>query len=364
MDKQIETSSSHTYSLADMQRKSIIDAISLTVTPNRWRVVVVDQPSLKIVSNSLKMHAILEQNVMAVQLITRNRQRYPEMDAIYILVPCADSILRMIDDFSVEADQQEGTHTKYAHAHLFFTGELSNDLFTQLTKSRAASYIKNISELFVEFNPFESRVFLTTPSEQPFYSLYSPNTSDAMMIDLDAASDRLLSVIATLGIRPFIRYYSPKINFKSSDVSSTSNTAPQVARAMADRLQIKLDEYFAVEQQKPKADVSSDLSRHSGPPSVILVLDRSIDLYAPLIHELSYQAMVYDLVGLDEGEKHSYTIESNDGQTHHFEAELNEKADPLWEKLRHEHIGTVADILATRLERLAEESAGVRSLSS
>ncbi|KAJ2700986.1 syntaxin binding protein 1 [Coemansia sp. IMI 203386] len=364
MDTRAETSSSHTYSLGDMQRKSIIDAISLTVTPNRWRVVVVDRASLKIISNALKMHAILEQNVMAVQLITRSRQPYPDMDAIYILVPCADSILRMIDDFSNEADQQDDAQTKYAHAHLFFTGQLSKELFALLTRSRAAPYVKNISEMFVEFNPFESRVFLTTPSEQPFYSLYSPNAADAITKDLDAASDRLLSVIATLGIQPFIRYYSPEANSKSSNPSPVGDSVPRIARAMADRLQLKLDEFYSVGQHAYAEDKTGSQSKQSGPPSVILVLDRSIDMYAPLIHEMSYQAMVYDLVGLDEGDKHTYTIESNDGQTHQHEAKLSEKTDPLWEKLRHEHIGNVADILATRLERFAEESAGVSSFSS
>ncbi|KAJ2220045.1 syntaxin binding protein 1 [Coemansia sp. RSA 485] len=301
---------------------------------------------------------------MAVQLITRSRQPYPDMDAIYILVPCADSILRMIDDFSNEADQQDDAQTKYAHAHLFFTGQLSKELFALLTRSRAAPYVKNISEMFVEFNPFESRVFLTTPSEQPFYSLYSPNAADAITKDLDAASDRLLSVIATIGIRPFIRYYSPEANSKSSDPSPVGDSIPRVAKAMADRLQLKLDEFYSVGQHDYAEDKTGSQSKQSGPPSVIVVLDRSIDMYAPLIHEMSYQAMVYDLVGLDEGDKHTYTIESNDGQTHQHEAELSEKTDPLWEKLRHEHIGNVADILATRLERFAEESAGVSSFSS
>ncbi|KAJ1818233.1 syntaxin binding protein 1, partial [Coemansia sp. RSA 2599] len=212
---------------------------------------------------------------------------------------------------------------------------------------------------------FESRVFLTTPSEQPFYTLYSPNATDAVIKDLDAASDRLISVVATLGIRPFIRYYNPKGNSANEAADPIDGDGvPQVARAMAGRLQIKLDEYYADEQQKNKDGKSSDQPQLSGPPSVILVLDRSIDLYAPLIHELSYQAMVYDLVGLDEGDKYTYTVESRDGEIHRYEAELSEKADPLWEKLRHEHIGTAADALAMRLRRLAEESAGARFLSS
>ncbi|KAJ2042139.1 hypothetical protein H4S04_007450, partial [Coemansia sp. S16] len=44
----------------------IISAIGQTAGAgtNQWRVVVVDQPSLKIISTVLKMPAILEQNVL------------------------------------------------------------------------------------------------------------------------------------------------------------------------------------------------------------------------------------------------------------------------------------------------------------
>ncbi|KAJ2777663.1 syntaxin binding protein 1 [Coemansia interrupta] len=353
------------YSLVELLSKNIITAISLTVTANRWRVVVVDQPSLKIISNALKMHAILEQNVMAVQLITRTRQPYHDLDAIYVLVPCADSVLRMIDDFTPDSYQQEDYQPKYAHAHLYFTGELPEELFSQLISSPAAPYIRNISELFVEYNPFESRVFLTTPSEQPFYSLYSPHAKKSTTKDLDAASDRLLSVIATLGIHPYIRYYSPKETQKDSGNGDSKSSVPRISEAMAHRLQLKLDSYYSHESSKNgNGSASPGPQKDHGPPSVVLVLDRSVDLYAPLVHELTYQAMVYDLVNLEDGNKYVYTTKTNDGQFNQVEAELSEKADPLWDKLRHEHVGSVARILAERLERLIEGSTGIKALNS
>ncbi|KAJ2559493.1 syntaxin binding protein 1, partial [Coemansia sp. RSA 1836] len=204
--------------------------------PNQWRVVVVDQPSLKIISTVLKMPAILEQNVLAVQLITKNRQPYPDVDAVYVLVPCAKSIAHVVGDFTPTLDTPQ--RSKYARAHLFFTGALPDHLFSQLSASVAAPYIKGIAELYIEYNPIESRVFLTTPSEQPFYTLYSPNAPDLRDRDLEASADRLLSVVASLGVHPYVRYYRPP----------GSATSP--AEGMANRLQSKLDDYYAHERRK------------------------------------------------------------------------------------------------------------------
>ncbi|KAJ1960433.1 syntaxin binding protein 1 [Dipsacomyces acuminosporus] len=333
-------------SLIDLLRKDIIDAIMLTKTPNKWRVLVVDKPSLKIVSSVLSMSAVLEHNVTAVQLITKKRQPYPSMGAIYILVPCSDSISRVIQDLS----QQKQRQPMYAHAHLFFTGALRDGLLARLSSSPAAQHIKGIRELFIEFNP------------TPFYTLYSPHGAGSLTADLDAAADRLLSVIASLGVKPYIRYYRPRL---STDISLTDITrvsphaewagTPRIAEAMANRLQLKLDEYYLHEKRKGK-------ERTAFPVSVVIVLDRSIDLYSPLVHEFTYQAMVNDLVDLQNGEVYTFGIETTAGEKKSVEAKLNEREDPLWKTLRHMHITQAIEALTDRFNRLVEDNVGIAAI--
>ncbi|KAJ2724400.1 syntaxin binding protein 1 [Coemansia sp. Benny D115] len=285
------------------------------------------------------------------------------MDAIYILVPCADSVERMIDDFKPRPQNAESESQKasYAHAHLFFTGELPDELLSLIASSPAAPYVKNVTEMFIEYNPIESRVFLTTPSEQPFYTLYSPHSTDKIVKDLDAASDRIISVISSLKIRPYIRFYSPG---EPTDTEwngiPNKDSYPRIAQAMAVRLQMKLDEFYAHEERKP---IDEKMDDQTYPPPVIIVLDRSIDMYAPLIHEATYQAMVYDLVDLGNGDKYTYQVTSNDGNVSQIEAELCEKTDELWRSLRHEHIVTVADTLADRVDKLLSDHAGIKALN-
>ncbi|KAJ2810027.1 syntaxin binding protein 1, partial [Coemansia furcata] len=184
----------------------------------------------------------------------------------------------------------------------------------------------------------ESRVFLTTPSEQPFYSLYSPNTAEMRASDIESSADRVLSVIASLGVRPYIRYYRPP------------GTTESPAEALANRLQYKLDDYCAHERRKAenyKIKQVADLQL-----STVIVLDRSVDMYAPLIHEFSYQAMVHDLIALESGDKYVYSTAAANGEVQRTETELAEATDPLWAKLRHQHISHVSQMLVKRLDEL------------
>ncbi|KAJ1718193.1 syntaxin binding protein 1, partial [Coemansia biformis] len=131
----------------------IVDAISAAAEPGKWRVVVADRQSLGIISSVLKMHAIAEHNVVAIQLITRSRQPYPDMDAVYILVPTADSVSRAIGDFKPDPSTGAGSRQrKYARAHLLFTGALSDTLLEHVRSSPAAQFIKSIDQLFIEYN--------------------------------------------------------------------------------------------------------------------------------------------------------------------------------------------------------------------
>ncbi|KAJ2308936.1 syntaxin binding protein 1 [Coemansia sp. RSA 2705] len=343
----------------------IIGAISTATAPGKWRVVVADRPSLKIVSSVLKMHSVLEQNVVAIQLITRNRQPYPEMDAVYILVPCADSISRVIDDFKVDPRTGELVQRQYARAHLFFTGKLSDSLLAHLRSSPAAPFIKAAAELYIEYNPIESRVFLTTPSEQPFYALYSPHALNMVGSDLDAAADRLLSVIVSLDIQPYVRYYRPSASAPYEILGSTlmsesgaTATCPRIAESMAALIQCKLNDYYSHEQSSSngRGKRSNTLT-----PSVVIVLDRSVDLYSPLLHEFTYQALAHDLLDLNAGNKYVYEAESANGHRQTIEAELSEQKDPIWEKLRHWHIGDVSQTLTDQFERLLKDNIGVQA---
>lgn len=93
----------------------------------------------------------------------------------------------------------------------------------------------------------------------------------------------------------------------------------------------------------------------SRPRGVLLVVDRSMDLLSPLIHEFTYQSMVHDLLPIRDGDKVTYRTVVNEG-SHKEEVkdmEVSEQ-DKVWIDYRHLHMKDV-------LGKLGEDFAKFRA---
>lgn len=76
-----------------------------------------------------------------------------------------------------------------------------------------------------------------------------------------------------------------------------------------------------------------------------------MDLFAPLLHEFTYQAMVHDLLPLKEGDKVFYktALSQNEGSANAKDVEISEK-DSIWVKNRHLHMKDLLEKLASEFQ--------------
>ncbi|KAJ3365900.1 vacuolar sorting protein VPS33/slp1 [Allomyces arbusculus] len=323
------------FSIKETLKQRLLNDMVCKVQPaTKWKIMVVDPLSMNIINHALKIYDILQENVTLVEMITKKRQPYPTLEAIYFLSSTPEAIAYFIHDFCPGG----GRKPLYSSAHLFFTSVLSDTLMDTITSSGAAKYIKNLQELYVDFFPFESRVFsLNMPSS--FFQLYSPAvpTSAVVQGELGVMAKRLVAALATLGDFPYVR------------VHRLADPAAARAGRLGRLVLTELETLAAADPNFPTVDPQNK--------GTLILVDRAIDINAAILHEFTYQAMAHDLLQLDDN-KYMYAGEA--GQDEPKEVILDE-TDMIWVQVRHMHIAETIDTIMAQFNKFLSENKAASS---
>ncbi|KAH6916053.1 ras opposite [Coprinopsis sp. MPI-PUGE-AT-0042] len=363
-------------SLITIVRNKFLEAIRSVNPPSRWKILVVDDHSQKLIGSVLKHYDILQESVTTIESISNHREAQPEFEAMYLLMPTRQNVDRVIRDFT---DKRQ-----YAAAHLFFVDALSEELFARLTSSPAEPYLQACKELMINFWPSEAQVFsLQEPGL--FFSIYSPPRTegaykaarDRLEEDLKFMSKTISNLCITLNEYPYIRYYMPpshpplgplKPNTQTRAPPPPENSARWrtnlarggdaraheaadtefVTRLLAFMVEGNLEEYKKANPDFGKPDAGR-------PRGVLIITDRSMDMMAPLIHEFTYQAMACDLLPIHDG-KYSYKFKTANGAIEDKVATLSD-ADDVWTEIRHMHMRETIDKLMADFNKFLTDNA-------
>ncbi|KAI7870603.1 Sec1-like protein [Spinellus fusiger] len=336
----------------EILKRRFLELIKSVQPAGRWKLVVVDSLSLKILNSACRMYDILEENVTLVENIEKQRQAYPSVEAVYILTPCIESCSRLVDDFS----RPEGP--MYAAAHVHFINGLDNTVFNDFTRKLKATgadqYIQSLKEMYVEFIVREQAVF-SLDDERKFNVLFGSEssghgnrTSSANKIEgeLEEIAKQVLCICVTLGENPLIRYHRPL------DVQGTINR--NIPWHLAKLVQTELDNFCKVNPEYPPP---------RDPPlprGTLILLDRTIDPISPFLHEFTYQSMIADLLKTEDtavGIKYSYEYTQEDGTTKDQEITLSDQ-DTVYASIRHMHIASTTEKLIENFNAFVAENKG------
>ncbi|PCH36386.1 Sec1-like snare protein [Wolfiporia cocos MD-104 SS10] len=368
-------------SLIEIVRSKFLDAIRSVKPPARWKILVVDEHSQQLLGSVLKQFDVLEENVTQIESISNYREPQTGLEAMYLLMPTSQNIDRIIRDFS-NGQQQ------YAAAHLFFIDGLDEQLFERLTSSPAEPHLKALQELYINFWALESQAFsLKLPGS--FFNIYSPPRTESafrsarerLEEELRFASKMIANVCITLNEFPYIRYYLPTHHAPLGALKPNAVTRPppppensgrwrtQLARGaearayesadsdfvtklLAFMVQQQLEDYKKTNPDFPKSDTSR-------PRSTMIITDRSMDTFAPFVHEFTYQAMANDLLKIEDGTKYTYKFQSAKGAYEDKTAVLAD-ADTVWTAVRHMHMREAIDKLMADFNQFMQDNAGFK----
>ncbi|MBZ3881436.1 Syntaxin-binding protein 2 [Sciurus carolinensis] len=283
-----------------------------------WKVLIMDHPSMHILSSCCKMSGILTEGITIVEDINKRRDHIPSLEAIFLLSPTEKLVHALISVF-------HGTPTfTYKAAHIFFTDTCPEPLFTELSCSHLAKVMKMLKEIHFAFLPYKAQVFsLDVPHST--YNLYCPFRAGKRSWHLGSSGPaNCYTVCHSAGVPG---HPLPQRSRRHSPVGPCS-PGPTF-----------------------KADTPSLSEGSEKTYSQLLIVDRAADPVSPLLHELTFQAMAYDLLDIKQDTYRYETTRLSEAQE---KAMLLDEDDDLWVELWHMHIADVSKRVTELLKTFCE----------
>jgi len=301
-----------------------------------WKILIVDDPSMRVISSAVGMYDIMERNVSLVEALDKKRAPFKDMAAMYILSPTKDSVEKLILDFEDKNKLLYGDSV-----FVYFLGPIPKHLVDMIMKCKhLIKRLKALSEINADYLVKEDRAYqLEVKADyNDFFSRRSASREAE-----NAISSKLVTLCASLNEYPYIRYK------ESSGLTSS----------LARTFKTKMDEFVGANPDwwyhgsGNSGKQSTELER-----STLLLLDRSMDCLTPLMHDFTYQPMVQDLLTVD-GNKITVDVEGADNPDDMDKKDvlLNDK-DKLWVELRGLHIAQVIEVLSTRISETVNSGSG------
>uniref|UniRef100_V9KNW6 Vacuolar protein sorting-associated protein 45 n=1 Tax=Callorhinchus milii TaxID=7868 RepID=V9KNW6_CALMI len=221
------------------------------------KVLLMDKETTSIVSMVYTQSEILQKEVYLFERIdSTNRESMKHLKAICFLRPTKENVELLI---------QELRCPKYSHFFIYFSNVISKSEVKALAEADEQEVVSEVQEFYGDFIAVSPHVFSLN-----LIGCAQGRCWDVMQ--LARTTQGLTSVLLSLKKCPMIRY------------QHSSDMAKQLAESVK---QIITKEYELF-----------DFRRTEVPP-LLLIVDRSDDAVTPLLNQWTYQAMVHELLGIN-----------------------------------------------------------------
>jgi syntaxin-binding protein 1 len=305
-------------------------------------VLVVDPESLRVISSSIGMYNLMEHHVSIVENLMKKRAPFKDQCVIYLVEPKGESVRKVIEDWTPCRERKGPLYGNTVF--LYFLGRLNDDLFTEIKGCKElVKRIKVLKEVNLDFLIKDAQSYHFDMKHPSLYSeLYLSNNANSTLQD-DMMS-KLVTVCATLNEYPHVRY--PANN--------------SLCKQLAFLFQQKMNEFVGSNREWW---YNGDGLHPNSERATLLLLDRKDDCLSPLVHEFTYEAMVNDLLPIDDDRITYESVnagtarEGSQEATTKMDALLNDN-DEVWVELRGKHIADVIQTLSNKIREIVDSSSG------
>ncbi|KAL6211209.1 hypothetical protein ACLB2K_016436 [Fragaria x ananassa] len=272
------------------------------------KVLILDSHTVSIVSVAYSQSELLQKEVFLVELvdsISKSREAMSHLKAIYFVAPTSDNIKIL---------KRHLATPRFGEYHLFFSNILKDTQIHELADSDGHhEVVQQVQEFYADFVAIDPYHFTLNMPSNHVYMLPAVEADSKLERFRHRVVDGIVSIFLALKRRPVIRYQ------RTSDIAKT--IAQDTAKLM-------------YQQENGLFDF-----RRTEISPLLLVIDRRDDPVTPLLNQWTYQAMVHELIGIQDNKVDLKSIGkfSKDQQ----EVVLSSEQDEFFKKNMYENFGDI-----------------------
>ena len=233
------------------------------------KIMLLDTETTGILSMVYTQTQILSKQVYLVEHMKNTAQhgRMMHLKAIVFLRPTLAN---------VELLKAELADPHFSQYHVYFSNVVPQEYLAQVAKADVHEVVATVQEFYADFFAVNADTFTLNLPVSLSLSLPKDMWGGGQERSFARAAEGVLGVLLSLKLKPTIRYQG------SSDL----------ARAFARKLQQSVLSESALFTFRSAAG--------GGGPPLLLVLDRRDDPITPLLTQWTYQAMVHEMIGVND----------------------------------------------------------------
>ncbi|KAK6741731.1 hypothetical protein RB195_009542 [Necator americanus] len=294
-----------------------------------WKILIMDKLGQDVISPLLPVKVLRDLGVTLHLLVGSKRDPLTDVPAVYFVSPTDENIDLLCEDLK---------NAMYDSFYINLISPLSRarleTLASAAVQGGTVGQVQKIVDQYLNFISLEDDLFVlrrfSENSPMSYFAINDPSTSDDQMAAfIDSVADGLFAVCATMGVVPIIR--CPKDN-------AAEHVAKRLDQKLRDNLRDARNNLFTVES------IRAGQLNASRP--LLLIADRSADLATMLHHTWTYQALIHDVLELDQNR---VTISEKSGKKKEYDMSSG-GSDKLWTKHKGSAFPLVAEAVQEDLE--------------
>ena len=276
------------------------------------KVLLLDVDTTTFVSLVMPQSQLLNKEVFLINRLEHKRDKMKHLKCICFLRPTSESIQYLVEELRDPC---------YAEYHLFFSNMLKKTQVERLAEADDFEVVKEVQEYFGDYLAVDQQLFhfnLSYPVKYIYGSAVDSWDGNAFQRSVDG----LLSIMLSLKKRPLVRY--------SKNSAMSKRLAQEVHYQMQQETQL------------------FDFRRPDTWP-LLLILDRRNDPVTPLLNQWTYQAMIHELIGFNNGRVNMSSVGA-EVKPDLKEIVLSADQDPFYKKNMYLNLGDLGANIKSYVE--------------